>query len=126
MQATTTITGLDFILLPTQDVKRAEKFYTEVLGMEVEAHWRDVGVEFKLGHDQTLALVDPAIMGDEFSAATTGIVALRVADVDAAVAALKAKGIEFQGELIDSGVCKMMNFCDPDGNRLMLHNRYAE
>lgn len=125
MPTTLTITGLDFILMPTQDVKRSERFYTAVLGLEVDSHWRDFGVEFKLGNDQTLALVDPSLMGQDFAPVSTGIVALKVPDVDAAVEALKAKGVEFEGDLIDSGVCKMMNFRDPDGNRLMLHHRYA-
>ncbi|MDX6449673.1 MAG: hypothetical protein QOD08_2136, partial [Gaiellaceae bacterium] len=33
--------------------------------------------------------------------------------------------IEFVSETIDSSVCKMAIFKDPDGNLLMLHRRYA-
>lgn len=33
--------------------------------------------------------------------------------------------LEFHGETIDSGVCHMAFFSDPDGNALMFHNRYA-
>ena len=29
------------------------------------------------------------------------------------------------GEIMDTGVCQMAFFTDPDGNDLMLHNRYA-
>ena len=29
------------------------------------------------------------------------------------------------GDIIDSGVCHMAPFKDPDGNALMLHHRYA-
>ena len=50
---------------------------------------------------------------------------LRVADVDAARAALERDGIEFSGETIDSGVCHMAFLHDPDGNTIMLHRRYA-
>ena len=32
---------------------------------------------------------------------------------------------EFFGEIIDTGVCHMALFTDPDGNDLMLHHRYA-
>ena len=29
------------------------------------------------------------------------------------------------GDTFDTGVCHMALFADPDGNGLMLHNRYA-
>ena len=31
----------------------------------------------------------------------------------------------FAPEVLDSGVCHMAFFRDPDGNALMLHHRYA-
>ena len=46
-------------------------------------------------------------------------------DVAATRAELEAKGVEFAGETLDTGVCHMALFTDPDGNDLMLHNRYA-
>jgi len=51
--------------------------------------------------------------------------ALHVDDVAAARADLEAKGVEFVGEIMDANVCHMAFFTDPDGNDLMLHNRYA-
>jgi predicted enzyme related to lactoylglutathione lyase len=48
-----------------------------------------------------------------------------VDDVEAARAELEAKGVEFDGETFDTGVCHMANFTDPDGNPLTLHKRYA-
>ena len=42
----------------------------------------------------------------------------------AARAELEAKGVEFEGETFDTGVCHMAFFQDPDGNALMLHRRY--
>jgi predicted enzyme related to lactoylglutathione lyase len=51
--------------------------------------------------------------------------ALHVDDVAAARAELEAKGVEFNGDTFDSGVCHMAFMTDPDGNDLMLHNRYA-
>ena len=38
---------------------------------------------------------------------------------------LEAKGVEFDGEMLDTTVCHMAFFRDPDGNALMLHRRYA-
>ena len=37
----------------------------------------------------------------------------------------RRKGVEFIGETMDTGVCHMAFFADPDGNDLMLHSRYA-
>jgi predicted enzyme related to lactoylglutathione lyase len=48
-----------------------------------------------------------------------------VPDVEEARAALEAKGVAFEGETFDTGVCHMAHFTDPDGNVLMLHRRYA-
>jgi predicted enzyme related to lactoylglutathione lyase len=52
-------------------------------------------------------------------------IAFHVEDVSAARSELEARGVEFHGDIIDSGVCHMAIFRDPDGNALMLHHRYA-
>ena len=51
--------------------------------------------------------------------------ALHVDDVAAARSELEGQGIEFTGDVMDTGVCHMAFFTDPDGNDLMLHSRYA-
>jgi hypothetical protein len=45
--------------------------------------------------------------------------------VAAAREELESKGVEFAADTMDSGVCHMAHFADPDGNRLMFHHRYA-
>ena len=52
-------------------------------------------------------------------------VALPVDDVAAVRGSLEERGVSFHGETIDTGVCHMALFADPDGNALMLHHRYA-
>jgi predicted enzyme related to lactoylglutathione lyase len=61
----------------------------------------------------------------EFAPQTNAHPALHVDDVAAAKAELEGRGVEFAGEIFDTGVCHMAFFKDPDGNDLMLHNRYA-
>ena len=51
--------------------------------------------------------------------------ALHVDDVADARAVLEQRGVEFQGDTLDTGVCHMAFFADPAGNALMLHHRYA-
>jgi hypothetical protein len=45
--------------------------------------------------------------------------------VAAARTELESKGVQFFADTIDSGVCHMAMFGDPDGNSFMLHHRYA-
>jgi hypothetical protein len=45
--------------------------------------------------------------------------------VAAARVELEERGVEFGGDILDTGVCHMAFFADPDGNDLMLHHRYA-
>ena len=51
--------------------------------------------------------------------------ALRVPDVDAARDELVGAGVDFETEVLDTGVCRLAFFTDPDGNRLVLHRCYA-
>ena len=38
---------------------------------------------------------------------------------------LTERGVDFQGETLDTGVCHMAFFSDPEGNAFILHHRYA-
>lgn len=79
--------------------------------------------EFETG-TLTLAVMQSDAFGIEFQRHTHPI-ALHVDDVHAARAELEAKGVVFRADTIDSGVCHMAHFSDPDGNSLMFHHRYA-
>jgi catechol 2,3-dioxygenase-like lactoylglutathione lyase family enzyme len=113
---------VDFVSFLTQDIPRAKKFYAETLGLEIETEGEH-DMEFRAGQ-VTLDVFNPASQGQPF-APNLGGMALRVPDVAAARAELEAKGVVFEGETRDTGVCHMAFFHDPDGNLLMLHRRYA-
>jgi predicted enzyme related to lactoylglutathione lyase len=68
--------------------------------------------------------MQPDAFGMEFSASLQPI-AFQVENVADSRAKLEAKGVEFMADTIDSGVCHMAFFKDPDGNQLELHQRYA-
>jgi catechol 2,3-dioxygenase-like lactoylglutathione lyase family enzyme len=112
---------VDFVSFLTQDIERAKEFYAGTLGLEIESEG-DSDMEFRLGQ-VTLDVFDPSSIGEPFAPTLAGF-ALRVPDVDAARAELEAKGVQFDGETIVTGVCKQAWFRDPDGNRLMLHRRF--
>jgi catechol 2,3-dioxygenase-like lactoylglutathione lyase family enzyme len=118
------VTGVDFVFLPTQSFETAAEFYENVLGLQCSARYDRVpGGEFETGN-LTLQLLEAEKIGIDFNPAKNPI-ALHVDDVEAARAELESRGVAFRGETIDSGVCHMAFFHDPDGNALMLHHRYA-
>ena len=112
---------VDFVSFLTQDLPRARRFYTEVLGLEIETEGES-DLELRCGQ-VTLDVFDPSSIGQPFAPSPAGL-ALRVADVGAARAELEGKGVQFEGETIETSVCKQAWFKDPDGNSLMLHRRY--
>jgi catechol 2,3-dioxygenase-like lactoylglutathione lyase family enzyme len=118
------VAGVDFIILPTENFERASKFYGETLGLEVSKQWGDMPArEFETG-SLTIAVMQADAFGQEFAPHKFSVV-LHVDDFEAAKAELESRGIEFENQ-IDSGVCHMGFFEDPDGNSLMIHHRYAE
>jgi predicted enzyme related to lactoylglutathione lyase len=118
------ITGVDFITVPTQDFERASAFYGDVLGLRCSTRWGDMpAAEFETG-TLTIAVMQSDAFQTEFQRHSHPI-ALHVADVAAARTELESQGVAFHADTIDSGVCHMAFFADPDGNALMLHSRYA-
>jgi catechol 2,3-dioxygenase-like lactoylglutathione lyase family enzyme len=115
------IQKVDTVGIPSRDTERSRRFYVETLGLRPDERSRN---EFWAG-DTCFAIWKPAQFGVEFEPQPNGIVLLRVDDVAAARADLEAKGVEFEGETVDTSVCHMATFFDPDGNRLILHRRYA-
>ena len=105
---------IDFVAMAIGDLGGSDAFYGEALGLARNPNTSgERWVEYETGN-LTMAL-------SQFG----GAIALGVDDVDAARATLEAEGVEFHGDTFDSGVCNGAPFNDPDGNRLLLHRRYA-
>jgi catechol 2,3-dioxygenase-like lactoylglutathione lyase family enzyme len=118
------VTGVDFICVPTRNFEKASDFYGNVLGLPLSTRWGNMPAgEYETG-TLTLAVMQSDAFGIEFERHSHPI-ALHVDDVAAARKELEEQGIEFRGDIVDSGVCHMAYFADPDGNALMFHHRYA-
>jgi predicted enzyme related to lactoylglutathione lyase len=105
---------IDFVAVPVTDLAAADAFYGETVGLVRNPNTSgERWVEYETGN-LTIAL---STFG--------GTVALGVADVGEARRELEADGVEFHMDTFDSGVCNGAPFTDPDGNRLLLHRRYA-
>jgi catechol 2,3-dioxygenase-like lactoylglutathione lyase family enzyme len=114
------VTKTDFVGIPTQHMDRAIAFYKDTLGLRQDEHRE---AEFWAG-ETCFSLWKPEWAGMDWAPSTTSFMALHVEDVPQARKELEAKGVEFKGEIVDTGVCHMAFFNDPDGNSLMFHNRY--
>jgi catechol 2,3-dioxygenase-like lactoylglutathione lyase family enzyme len=115
------ITKLDFVGVPSQDWERSRVFYGETLGLRPDEH---APTDFWVG-ETCLGIWEPERFGMPFAPQKNAHLALNVEDVAGARAELEAKGVSFAGDILDTGVCHMTFFTDPDGNDLMLHHRYA-
>jgi predicted enzyme related to lactoylglutathione lyase len=116
--------GVDFVGMPTKDLEAAGRFYGQTLGLQ-----RSVWIpernysEFETGN-LTISVYNAGAMGLQHNASPNPL-ALHVDDVAGVRETLEGRGVSFSGETLDTGVCHMAFFADPDGNALMLHHRYA-
>ena len=116
-----TIGKVDVIGIPSTNTVRSRAFYVETLGLQPDERSLN---EFWIGQT-CFAIWEPTRFGGEFQPQANSIALIHVDDVESARKDLEAKGVEFDGETFDTGVCHMANFKDPDGNPLTLHKRYA-
>jgi predicted enzyme related to lactoylglutathione lyase len=118
------VRAVDFVGLPTRDLQAAARFYGETLGLPRSVYMPERHFsEFETGN-LTLSVYNAEQMGLGHSV-NPNPVALHVDDVAEVRQALEGRGVEFHGDTLDTGVCHMALFTDPDGNALMLHHRYA-
>lgn len=114
------IRSVDFVLFHVSDLALTVRFYRDVLGLAPticsEAdHW----AEFDCGN-VTLALKGGEVLVESGTGAR---VVLGVADIDLAATELVAQRVRLLKPLTDYGVCRAIEFLDPDGNVLVLHQR---
>src|SRR5437763_11237293 len=121
---TNAIGPVDFVGIPTRDLEAAVAFYGEKLGLRRSVYYPERSfAEFETDN-LTLSVYNPEQMGMEHNRNPNPL-ALHVDDVADVRKALEGRGVEFHGDILDTGVCHMAFFADPDGNALMLHHRYA-
>jgi catechol 2,3-dioxygenase-like lactoylglutathione lyase family enzyme len=111
---------IDFVGIPSTDPDRSRAFYIDTLGLRPDPHGE---YEFWIG-ETCFSIWEPEKYFGEFKPQKNAHPAIHVDDVEATRKELEAKGVEFAGDTFDTGVCHMALFTDPDGNDLMLHNRY--
>jgi catechol 2,3-dioxygenase-like lactoylglutathione lyase family enzyme len=110
-------TGVDHVVLHVNDVQRAKKFYTEILGMT--AYREDQGQVFLHAGPQGVALFKKAEDGPLTAGNDLNHLALNVAvgTYETLKAELERQGVAVTGR---PGEDRCIYFRDPDGHRLQL------
>lgn len=109
-----------FVAIAVSDKERARKFYQETLELQPTSSGMDgAWVEYDLGTATIGVGCHPAWQPSRDG--TT--VAFEVDDIDATIAKLKERGVAFDMEKMETPVCWMAQFRDPDGNKLVVHKR---
>ena len=116
------ISEIGFTVYPVSGLAKARPFYEGTLGLTPTMVYEGDGlgwVEYDIASG-TLAIC----AGGEFQPSKNGgCVGLEVADFDASVALLREKEVPFTMGPMETSVCFLVGFTDPDGNSLMLHHR---
>jgi predicted enzyme related to lactoylglutathione lyase len=109
-----------FIAVAVSDPERARKFYQETLELKpASSAMGGAWVEYELG---------PVTIGvgahPDWKPSRDGTtIAFEVDDIDQTIARLKERGVAFDMDKIETPVCWMAQFRDPDGNKLLVHKR---
>ena len=116
-----TVTGMDLSGYMVKDAARAIAFYRDVLGLEpVKLYPDNRGAEYELPDGTTFGLFGGG--GHVMPFQPGNGILFAVDDLDAAVAAVRARGIEIEMER-ETPVCVMAAFTDTEGNSVFLHKR---
>jgi predicted enzyme related to lactoylglutathione lyase len=119
------ISHISVVSIPVSDPDRAKAFYRDVLRLEVLAdsefapgqRWIQLA---PAGAQTTISLVTWL---DDFRPGALRGLLLDVDDLDGEMAALRGRGLEFEGEVMDTPWGRFAGFQDPDGNRWSLHEQ---
>jgi predicted enzyme related to lactoylglutathione lyase len=107
----------DNFFLPSDDLKKGKKFYSDLLGLTVKFDFSNIGmIAFKVGENEpAIILKDTSKFPDAKPA-----IWFVVKNVQEEYKLLKAKGIKFLSEPFPIQTGFAVEFEDPFGNRLGL------
>jgi predicted enzyme related to lactoylglutathione lyase len=113
------VRAIDFVMSNVTDMKRAHRFYRDILGLGKGEEYNQFWSEFDT--KPTSLCLCGAEPDSDWRGSTA--VALAVADIHQTIDALRKKGVKILVEPEETSVCWMAFIADPDGNRICIHQR---
>jgi catechol 2,3-dioxygenase-like lactoylglutathione lyase family enzyme len=112
------IDELNHVALHVSDVDRSAHFYGRALGLPVlpRPAFDFPGAWFRIGAGQELHLIGERLSGPVDDDSRGGHFAMKVPDIDAAAAHLRAQALAFRGPLRRPDGAKQIFLEDPDGH----------
>lgn len=117
------IKEIGFTVYPVSSLATARPFYEGVLGLAPTMVHEGDGMGW-VEYDVAAGTLAIGAGASQFGpSAGGGCVALEVEDFEASVDQLRAASVRFTIEPMETAVCHLAGFSDPDGNSLLLHRR---
>lgn len=115
------IKGIAFLAYPSNDVAATRRWYEKELGLRFAGAYLEDGIEkYNEAHlgEGCFSLMAAQWTGRAAGSASSAY--FEVDDLDQLVAALQANGVTIE-DRFEGPVCKQASFCDPEGNRVTIH-----
>lgn len=107
------------VTIEVEDLKKAEQFYVEALGLKVQYKVEGHLVQVE-APGLTIMLVHPREGQDSHPGKSGSVhIGLEVQELDAAIKLLTSRGVEFQ-PIMEEEATRLAYFSDPEGNPLYL------
>ncbi|MDP4104729.1 MAG: VOC family protein [Bacillota bacterium] len=108
-----------FVTIIVDDLKKAEHFYVETLGLKVQFQVEGHLVQVE-APGLTIGLLHPREGQDSQPRKSGSIhIGLEVQELESAIKLLQSRGIEFQ-PIMEEEATRLVYFSDPEGNSLYL------
>lgn len=115
------IKGIHLAWIVVKDVKKAVKFYTDVVGLTIQNFDENYGWAELVGEDGATLGISQQSDDNDIKAGQNAILTLSVEDIVKSSAALAKKGTKMIGEMMEvPGHVKLQMCVDQDGNHFQL------
>lgn len=117
------VRAVDFVMYCARDAKKLRAWYQQMFGLKRGEEWNEFWSEFHT-EPVSLCLNGPNRTGrEEWEWSGSAAIALAVDDIHAAAAACRKRRVKILVGPVETRVCWMLFVQDPEGNRLVLHQR---
>ena len=117
------IRAVDFVMYCSQDPKKLRAWYQKIFGLRKGDEWNAFWSEFRTEPVSFCINGPNRTQKKDWDWAGTPAIAFAVDDIQAAAASCRKRKIRLLKGPIETSVCWMLFIADPEGNRIVLHQR---